>query len=98
MIKLLNQYKGLIALIGLIAAGILWFTPMTYSRDTRQMVVEMQQEDKLEFYQKQRLWYKRECTDLKTGEWLCSSEEFLEYENILEKIKVLKAKLGVEEG
>lgn len=97
MIKKLNEYKALIGLVGLIAAGILWFTPMSYSKQTREMVVEMGIEDQLQYYQKQRLWYKRECTNLKTSKWLCGDEEKLEYEDILFQIKLLKEKLGIKE-
>jgi hypothetical protein len=47
MIDQLNKYKGLLILIGMIATGIWWFTPMSYSKETRQMIVELSMKEQL---------------------------------------------------
>ena len=89
------KYKPLVYLVGAIATAILFFTPMTYSKETRQMVEGIKDELRLEELNDVKWFYKKNCTNLKTQEWLCAPEELEEYEEILRKIKILEEKLGI---
>lgn len=98
MLEKVKQFKELAGLVAVIAAAILWFTPMSYSKETREMVVEMGLKDQLNYFERKAWEFKKECTNLKTGEWLCSDEDKIEYEGVLIEIKLLKKKLGVADG
>ena len=96
----IKPFHVLVTLVVLVAtttaAAVLFMTPMTYAKETRQMVVELDLKEQLYYYQKVARETRRECMDLRTKEWLCSDEDFGEYESMLLEIQLLKAKLGID--
>lgn len=90
-----EKYRALLGVIVVVAGGILWFTPMSYSEETRQIVEGIRLEIQLDAAKESMWYYKKNCTDLKTKEWLCSQDDLEDYEKILLDIRLLEKKLGI---
>jgi len=84
-----------IAIVTATAAAIWYFTPATYAQETRQMIVEMSLENQLAYLEKRAWITRRDCLDLKKEEWLCSEDDFFEYQKVLTEIRLIKEKLGI---
>jgi hypothetical protein len=71
------------------------FAERPYAEKTRDMVVEMDDKGELKYWQSREWEIRKHCMNLKTKEWLCSDDDWDEYDGILVEILLLKDKLGI---
>lgn len=94
----------IIVVVSLLLIGGGWrargtFAEKIYAEETRRQVVEMKDTDMLEYLDKQRLWYRRNCTKPAVDNlWKCSQDDLDDYNKILRKIELLEDKLGIDNG
>ena len=95
MLEKIKEYKELAWLIGAVAGVALFFTPMSYAKKTREMVVMFTDAQQLKWMTADRRDWERDCTDKKTDEWLCSDSKRDTYDTLKLNIELLRIKLGL---
>ena len=101
-VKPIHAIVALCLLVATTTAGfVLWFTPITYAEETRQLVMQLTAKQQLKWMSSELNeleWY---CTDKLTDEWVCSDKKRTMREELILDVNVIRNELGLpllEEG